>query len=60
MTTIHNQASNIARKFLVNKYRHEYQEVYRAEVRRLGGKPQATKEEKIAMLKNKIKELEAK
>lgn len=53
------QAQNYARKYLLNKYRKEYNEVYRAEVIRLGGKLAPTKEEMIAKLQAKIAELEA-
>lgn len=53
------QAQNNARRYLLQKYRKEYNEVYRAEVIRLGGKLAPTKEEKIEKLKAAIRELEA-
>ena len=53
------QAQAFARKFLLEKYRKEYNSVYRAEVIRLGGKLAPTKEEMIAKLQAKIVELEA-
>ena len=52
-------AQNYARKFIVAKYRKEYNELYRAEVIRLGGKLAPTKEEKIEKLKAAIRDLEA-
>jgi hypothetical protein len=58
-TNPNTQAQNYARKYLLNKYRKEYNEVYRAEVIRLGGKLAPTKEEMIAKLQAKIAELEA-
>jgi hypothetical protein len=58
-TTLGVLAQNYARKVLLEKYRDEYNAIYRAEMIRLGGKPRPTKEEKIQMLKTQIAELEA-
>ena len=58
-TTLGVLAQNHARKVLLEKYRDEYNAIYRAEMIRLGGKPRPTKEEKIQMLKAQIAELEA-
>jgi ClpP class serine protease len=52
-------AQNHARKVLLEKYRDEYNAIYRAEMIRLGGRPRPTKEEKIQMLKEQIEKLEA-
>lgn len=51
-------AQNYARKYIVKKYRQEYDMIYRAEVIRLGGKLAPTKEEKIEKLKAAIRQLE--
>jgi len=53
------QAQNHARKVLVERHRAEYEEIYRAEVLRLGGKLRLTKQEKIARLQAQIAKLEA-
>lgn len=58
-TNVNVQAQNYARKMLVQRHRAEYDEIYRAEVIRLGGKLAPTKAEKIAKLKAQIAELEA-
>ena len=52
------QAQNHARKELQKRYRKEWDEIYRAEMIRLGGKPKPTTEEKILLLKEKINELQ--
>jgi hypothetical protein len=52
-------AQNEARKYLLNKYRKEYDAFYRAKVIELGGKVAPTTEEKIAHLKAEIARLEA-
>lgn len=53
-------AQNHARRILLEKYREEYNALYRAEVIRLGGKVRPSKEEKIEKLKAQLAELEAK
>ncbi len=52
------QAQNYARKELMKRHRKEWDEIYRAEMIRLGGKPKPTTEEKILLLQNKINELQ--
>lgn len=52
------QAQNYARKELQKRHRKEWDEIYRAEMVRLGGKPKPTTEEKILLLKEKINELQ--
>ncbi|NBT46619.1 MAG: hypothetical protein EBT07_02200 [Actinobacteria bacterium] len=53
------KAQNYARKELVKRHRKEFEEIYRAEVIRLGGKLRPTKEDKIKKLKELLAELEA-
>ena len=53
------QAQAFARRTLLEKYREEYNELYRAEVIRLGGKVRPSKQEKIEKLKAQLAELEA-
>jgi hypothetical protein len=57
--TPHAIAQGEARKHLVNKYRTEYDAIYRAHVLALGGKVHPSKEQRIANLKALIAELEA-
>jgi len=52
------QAQNYARKELMKRHRKEWDEIYRAEMIRLGGTPKPTTEEKILLLQNKINELQ--
>jgi hypothetical protein len=49
-----------ARKYLVRKYRSEYDAVYRAQVLALGGRVHPTSAERIANLKAQIAQLESK
>jgi len=53
------KAQQHAVKTLVMKYRTEYEELYRAEVTRLGGNVRPTKELRIARLKAQIEQLES-
>jgi hypothetical protein len=55
---IHVRAQHLAIRFLVNKYRDEYKEKYRAHVIELGGTVHPSKEQRIAHLKKQIEELE--
>jgi hypothetical protein len=52
------QAQNYARKELMKRHRKEWDEIYRAEMIRLGGTPKPTVEEKILLLQDKINELQ--
>lgn len=52
------QAQNYARKELIKRHRKEWDEIYRAEIIRLGGIPKPTTEEKILLLQEKIKQLQ--
>ena len=52
------QAQNYARKELIKRHRKEWDEIYRAEMIRLGGTPKPTTEEKILLLQEKIKQLQ--
>jgi hypothetical protein len=52
-------AQNEARKYLLNKYRKEYDAMYRATVIALGGKVAPTTAEKIEHFKSEIAKLEA-
>lgn len=56
--TPHAIAQAEARRFLVNKYRSEYDAIYRSTVIALGGGVRPSKAEKIAKLKEQIAELE--
>ena len=51
------QAQNHARKELMKRYRKEWDEIYRAEMIRLGGTPKPTTEEKILLLQDQIEQL---
>jgi hypothetical protein len=51
-------AQSHARKELLKRHRKEYDEIYRAEMIRLGGNPKPTVEEKILLLQDKINELQ--
>lgn len=53
------RAQAFARKTLLEKYRDEYNELYRSEVIRLGGNVRPSKQEKIEKLKAQLRELEA-
>jgi hypothetical protein len=55
----HATAQNEARKYLVKKYRSEYDAIYRARVLALGGKCHPSSADKIAQLKAEIAKLEA-
>jgi hypothetical protein len=55
----HNIAQNEARKYLVDKYRAEYDAIYRARVTELGGKVHPSSAERIAKLKEQIAKLES-
>jgi hypothetical protein len=55
----HAIAQNEARKYLINKYRSEYDAIYRSRVTALGGKCHPSSAEKIAQLKAEIAKLEA-
>jgi hypothetical protein len=51
-------AQNYARKELIRRHRAEWEEIYRAEMIRLGGKPKPTIAEKIDALRGQIAQLE--
>jgi hypothetical protein len=55
----HAIAQGEARKYLINKYRSEYDAIYRSHVLALGGKVHPSSAERIAHLKAQIAELEA-
>lgn len=55
----HAIAQGEARKYLVKKYRSEYDAIYRSHVLALGGKVKPTTAERIEHLKAQIAELEA-
>ena len=57
--TPHAIAQGEARKYLITKYRSEYDAIYRAKVIALGGKVHPSSAERIAKLKEQIAELEA-
>ena len=52
------QAQNYARKEIMKRHRKEWDEIYRAEMIRLGGTPKPTVKEKILLLQDKINELQ--
>lgn len=52
-------AQSHARVELIKRHRAEYDEIYRAEMIRLGGKPKPTTQEKIQKLKEELAKLES-
>jgi hypothetical protein len=52
-------AQSRARVELIKRHRAEYDEIYRAEMIRLGGKPKPTTQEKIQKLKEELAKLES-
>lgn len=57
---IHVKAQHLAIRFIIDKYRNEYKEKYRALVIEMGGNVHPSKEERIAHLKRQIAEIEGK
>ena len=55
---IHVKAQHKAIRFIIDKYRNEYKEKYRANVIELGGTVHPSKEQRIASLKRQIAEIE--
>ena len=52
-------AQSYARVELIKRHRAEYDELYRAKMIELGGKPKPTIQEKIEMLKKELAEMES-
>jgi hypothetical protein len=52
-------AQSYARVELIKRHRAEYDELYRAKMIELGGKPKPTTQEKIEILRQQLQELQA-
>ena len=51
-------AQSVARVELIKRHRAEYDEIYRAKMIELGGRPKPTTQEKIEALKQEIEKLQ--